>query len=168
MKPNTPPARAIATYLTEHGENMLRFLEALGGMETPSSDRDAQHRLLDWLEVRLRQLGMYTVHVPGRATGGYLYARPKPRDRHRPCQLLLGHCDTVWPRNTLEAMPIRRSVLMTRTAISPRLATRTLSNIRHPSIKTRIGVGSNPLHGLLICGQFEITHNTSISATSST
>ena len=109
MKPNTPPARAIAAYLTEHGENMLRFLEALGGMETPSSDRDAQHRLLDWLEVRLRQLGMYTVHVPGRATGGYLYARPKPRDRHRPCQLLLGHCDTVWPRNTLEAMPIRRA-----------------------------------------------------------
>ncbi len=33
---------------------------------------------------------------------------------------------------------------------------------------TRIGVGSKPLQGLLICGQFEITQSTSISARSST
>ena len=78
-------------------------------METPSRDREAQHELFDWLEVRLRQLGMYTLFVPGKATGGYLYARPKSRARHRPCQLLLGHGDTVWPRSTLKEMPIGRS-----------------------------------------------------------
>lgn len=108
MKPTSPPAKAIAAYLSEREEAMLRFLEALGAMETPSSDRESQRELLDWLEIRLRQLGMYTLYVPGRATGGYLYARPKTRDRHQPCQLLLGHCDTVWPRSTLTAMPIRR------------------------------------------------------------
>lgn len=108
MKPKSPPAQAIAAYLSEREEDMVRFLEALGAMETPSPDREAQHELLHWLEVRLRQLGMYTLHIPGRATGGYLYARPKLRTRRRPCQLLLGHCDTVWPRTTLKDMPIRR------------------------------------------------------------
>jgi hypothetical protein len=35
-------------------------------------------------------------------------------------------------------------------------------------IMTSMGVGSNPLHGLLIWGQFEITQSTSISAFMST
>ena len=33
---------------------------------------------------------------------------------------------------------------------------------------SRIGVGLKPLHGLRVCGQFEITASTSISARSST
>ncbi len=58
---------------------------------------------------------------------------------------------------------------MTRTAISPRLAMRTLVNItRRPSTSTWMGVGLKPLQGLLICGQLEMTQSTSISATSST
>ena len=109
MKPKSTPAQAVAAYLSAREEDMLRFLEALGAMETPSRDREAQHELFDWLEVRLRQLGMYTLFVPGKATGGDLYARPKSRARHRPGQLLLGHGDTVWPRSTLKERPIRRS-----------------------------------------------------------
>jgi len=35
-------------------------------------------------------------------------------------------------------------------------------------ISTRIGVGLKPLHGLLTCGQFEITASASISARSAT
>ena len=109
MKPKSTPAQAVAAYLSAREEDMVRFLEALGAMETPSRDREAQHELLDWLGVRLRQLGMFTLFVPGKSTGGYLYARPKSRPRHRPFQLLLGHGDTVWPRATLQEMPIRRS-----------------------------------------------------------
>src|ERR1700744_6571389 len=37
-----------------------------------------------------------------------------------------------------------------------------------PKISTLIGVGLNPLQGLLTCGQFEITNSTSISAVTST
>ncbi len=63
---------------------------------------------------------------------------------------------------------MRRSVRMMRTAISPRFATRTVWNMASPEISTRIGVGSKPLQGLLICGQFEMTQSTSISASNST
>ena len=38
----------------------------------------------------------------GTRSGGHLYARPGRRERHAPVQLLLGHCDTVWPLGTLE------------------------------------------------------------------
>jgi len=57
----------------------------------------------------------YTVHhIPGRQTGGHLYARPSQRIRHRPRQLLLGHCDTVWPLGTLQKMPLEMSEGMMR------------------------------------------------------
>ena len=72
MKPKTPPTQAITSYLLERQEDMVRFLKALGAMETPSSDREAQQEVLGWLEVRFRQLGMYTIYVPGHSTGGYL------------------------------------------------------------------------------------------------
>jgi glutamate carboxypeptidase len=52
---------------------------------------------------------MYTIRVPGRKSGGYLYARPKGRTPDQPIQLLLGHCDTVWPLKTLEQMPLQES-----------------------------------------------------------
>ena len=49
----------------------------------------------------------FAVHrIPGRSSGGHLYARPAERERHSPAQLLLGHCDTVWPLGTLEEMPV--------------------------------------------------------------
>ena len=39
----------------------------------------------------------------------WLYAgRPASSDRAAPLQLLLGHCDTVWPVGTLERMPVLR------------------------------------------------------------
>ncbi len=51
---------------------------------------------------------------------------------------------------------------MIRQAISPRLATSTLLNIKRSRIPT--GVGLNPLHGLLIWGQLLIRASTSRSA----
>jgi glutamate carboxypeptidase len=32
---------------------------------------------------------------------------PADRKRHRPHQLILGHCDTVWPIGTLDTMPVK-------------------------------------------------------------
>ena len=46
-------------------------------------------------------------YIPGRGqSGGHLYARPSDRERRRPVQLLVGHCDTVWPLGTLASMPL--------------------------------------------------------------
>lgn len=96
----------IQTFLRAHEDEMLEFLRELVGMETPSHTIEAQHIILEFLRERFEALGFYAVHVPGKRTGGYLYARPGDRNKERPLQLLIGHCDTVWPTGTLEEMPI--------------------------------------------------------------
>ncbi len=58
------------------------------------------------LSSELEKLGFYTHEQPGLKTGGYLFARPDSRDKSKKLQLLIGHCDTVWDKQTLLKMPI--------------------------------------------------------------
>ena len=51
-------------------------------------------------------MGYYSIQPIGKKTGGYLYARPVNRNKALPLQLLVGHCDTVWPITTIANMPI--------------------------------------------------------------
>lgn len=85
---------------------MVIFLRKLAGMETPSKESGAQHEILSFLKSSLESLGYYTLKVQGKQTGGYLYARPKKRAKTLPLQVLIGHCDTVWPIDTLLEMPV--------------------------------------------------------------
>ncbi|MEK6152271.1 M20 family metallopeptidase [Flavobacteriaceae bacterium 3-367] len=96
----------VRKYLELHREEMLHFLKRLVALETPSTSVDKQHRLLHFLKERLESMGYLTLHVPGKVTGGYLYARPRLRNKALPVQLVVGHCDTVWPINTLKEMPL--------------------------------------------------------------
>jgi len=50
--------------------------------------------------------GMTCKRFKGRHSGGTLIAR-WPAPAGTPIQLLIGHCDTVWPVGTLETMPVR-------------------------------------------------------------
>ena len=99
----------IQAFLRAHEDEMLEFLRELVSMETPSHKIKPQHIILECLRERFEALGFYTIHVPGKKTGGYLYARPEKREANRPIQLLIGHCDTVWPTGTLEEMPLSYS-----------------------------------------------------------
>lgn len=105
---NRNQATQIQAYFQGQMEDMLAFLKEMVAIETPSADAGAQKALFHWLEARFRALGMYTLRIPGKKTGGYLYARPSRRTRSLPVQLLLGHSDTVWPRGTLSKMPIEQ------------------------------------------------------------
>lgn len=105
---DTHIASVILGHLEANKKRMLGFLEKLVAYESPSNDPDSQIKLLELLGEKLKSLGFYSLHVPGKKTGGYLYARPKTRDRSKPLQLLLGHCDTVWDKNTLDKMPIQQ------------------------------------------------------------
>ena len=96
----------IQTFLQAHEDEMLDFLRELVEMESPSRKIDAQHIVLEWLRERFEALGYYAIHRFGRQTGGYLYARPGKRNKNKPIQLLIGHCDTVWPQGTLNEMPL--------------------------------------------------------------
>jgi glutamate carboxypeptidase len=101
--------KEIRQWLDAREGAMKDFIRYLAQMETPSSDRGAQGRLLAWLEDKFASLGMFTLRVPGKQTGGYLYARPPRRKGSPHIQLLLGHCDTVWPLHTLRQMPLQET-----------------------------------------------------------
>lgn len=85
---------------------MTEALAELVSMETPSTEPATLELALRWLEERFAALGMACERVPGRETAGYLIARSSEL-AERPLQLLIGHCDTVWPVGTLARMPVR-------------------------------------------------------------
>ncbi len=97
---------SIRKYLEIHREEMIVFLKELVAIETPSKEIGTQHKILHLLKDKFEAMGYGTLHVQGKKTGGYLYARPKHMNRKYPLQLLIGHCDTVWPTGTIKQMPI--------------------------------------------------------------
>jgi glutamate carboxypeptidase len=99
--------QAVLDYLREQRPALVGFLERLALAESPSSQPRSQDEVLDILSEALIEIGYEVRRIPGRNSGGHLYA--KPERRHRSAQLLLGHCDTVWPLGTLDVMPVEVS-----------------------------------------------------------
>jgi glutamate carboxypeptidase len=97
----------ILDYLRAHRQAMVELLERLALAESPSDDRAAVGPVLAMLSQELERCGMAVHRYRGRVSGGWLLARPRGRVRHRPLQLLVGHCDTVWPLGTIREMPVR-------------------------------------------------------------
>ncbi|MEJ1222882.1 M20 family metallopeptidase [Sediminicola sp. 1XM1-17] len=106
MRTNTDIATEIKVYLDTQKEEMIHFLKELVSLETPSREKDTQKRIFEVLSDKLTSLGYHTIYVPGKHTGGYLFARPKNRNKKLPLQLMVGHCDTVWPLETIKQMPL--------------------------------------------------------------
>lgn len=106
MTPAAHITKDIQAWVDSRQDEMKGFIRELARMESPSSDRGSLTTILTWLEGQFAAMGMYTLRVPGKKTGGYLYARPGQRFPDQRLQLLLGHCDTVWPLNTLREMPL--------------------------------------------------------------
>ena len=87
-------------------ESLVELLRRLVEAESPSTVADSQKAVQRILTEELEDLGFRVDHFRGQETGGYLVGMPRLRVRNRPVQLLLGHCDTVWPLGTLKKMPI--------------------------------------------------------------
>ena len=85
---------------------MEEFLKDLVAIESPSKDPASQDEVFQLLGRTFNELNFYTLRVFGNKTGGFLYARPRSRDKKMKLQLLVGHCDTVWDKNTILSMPI--------------------------------------------------------------
>ena len=86
---------------------MAALLEELVLCESPSGDVASLARVLDLLSDAFAERRFRPRLLSGNESGGMLLAMPDDRPRHRPHQLLLGHCDTVWPIGTLETMPAK-------------------------------------------------------------
>jgi len=97
---------AILAYLRDERPAMVQLLTELAALESPTDDPTAVGRALDRLGAEFAASGMAVRRVRGRRTAGVLLARPAARLRRRPLQLLVGHCDTVWPVGTQQAMPV--------------------------------------------------------------
>ncbi len=102
--------RALLAHLFARQEEMGALLRDLAGLESPSLDPASQEPVFARLAAELAASGLRTRRLPGRTSGGQLWAVRSRRRRNpsgrTPAQLLLGHCDTVWPAGTLAAMPV--------------------------------------------------------------
>lgn len=102
----------LLDYLHHRQESMTELLEQLVRAESPSAIPAAQQPVFTLLQKALENRSYRVRRIPGQQTGGHLLAvphrrdRPAPGNQHRSLQLLLGHCDTVWPLGTLETMPL--------------------------------------------------------------
>jgi len=83
---------------------MMELLADLVEIESPSTDPAASRQVLDRLVPELSALGFRPRIRPGKASGGYLIARPAGKVT-APIQLILGHGDTVWPMGTGDVRP---------------------------------------------------------------
>ena len=97
-------APRLLSYLDERKQEMAAFLARLARIETPSLVLETHGPLLSLLADSLRPLGYCAEVIPGRMSGGYLHAwRATPASAS---QLVIGHCDTVWPVGTVQTMPV--------------------------------------------------------------
>jgi glutamate carboxypeptidase len=107
-------ARTLRDHLAGRRDEMVALLVELARAESPSREPAAQEQPLKLLRSALEDRGFRVRRIPGRATGGHLLAIPASRTAQRTgkqrasVQLLLGHCDTVWPLGTLRNMPVEQ------------------------------------------------------------
>ncbi len=95
----------VTSYFHERRQDYVSFLQDLVVLESPSLKPATIAPVMTLLEEALQKMHYHTMSVPSPPTGDQLYARPQHRVKGQPTQLLLGHCDTVWPLGTLERMP---------------------------------------------------------------
>ena len=99
-------ANKIQSWMDDHHQEMIGFIKQLVLIESPSDVPESQKAVLDLLSNAFAEIHYCVRRIPGRNSGGQLFARPITRDRNKPVQLLLGHCDTVWPIGTIQDMPL--------------------------------------------------------------
>jgi glutamate carboxypeptidase len=95
----------LLDYLHRRQSEMQTLLETLVQVETPSTVPATQAPMLALLAQELRQRQFRVRSLSGHNTGGHLFAIAH-RISQQPAQLLIGHCDTVWPVGTLAHMPL--------------------------------------------------------------
>ena len=90
-----PQREQVLDYLHGQSDAMIRMLESLTRAESPSSSAAAQFPVKKILADEFVRLGFRVRALSGRSSGGSLFARPEPRTRQVPLQLLLGATATA-------------------------------------------------------------------------
>ena len=96
--------KQLMEYLDLHREALFALLEKQVAAESPSSEPASQQRILGLLEKEFNDLDLSVQRIAGVNTGGHLLAEFGNSGLSGK-QLMIGHCDTVWPVGTLNRMP---------------------------------------------------------------
>jgi glutamate carboxypeptidase len=99
-------AKRMLDYLQSQNAQMVEMLKSFAEIESPSHVPASQQAIQALLQRALQDEGYRVRYIAGKKTGGHLLAVPRWRISGQPIQLMLGHCDTVWPQGTLEKMPL--------------------------------------------------------------
>ena len=99
--------KLVQDYLRGNRARIISFLSELTEIESPSTVPESQIEIRNRIAQELQNFGMKIIRVPGRTSGGMLYASPEKRGHNRLTQMIIGHYDTVWPIGTIENMPFR-------------------------------------------------------------
>ena len=98
-------ADRILNYVQDQRIELVELLRTMVQAESPSSYPDSHIRIGTILTEQLRALDFKVVPLGGGSTGRHIYARPEPKTRGAPAQLMIGHYDTVWPIGTIAERP---------------------------------------------------------------
>ncbi|HJN47240.1 MAG TPA: M20/M25/M40 family metallo-hydrolase, partial [Acidobacteriota bacterium] len=121
-------AAAILNAVRAQRDEFLDFLEKLVVHESPSLVPESQEPIFELIAEALDAIGYEIRRISGNESGGQLLAAPSGSDfggvdlaasapdsgSFSPVQLLIGHCDTVWPIGTLKKMPVQIDDLIMR------------------------------------------------------
>jgi glutamate carboxypeptidase len=94
----------ILNYLHDRQGEMVRTLEKLVMLESPSNDRTAVNAVADFLVDAFARLDAQVERLPQTAFGDHLRVRWGVGERQ---VLLLGHMDTVWPLGETDRRPFQ-------------------------------------------------------------
>ena len=97
-------AADLTAYLDQVRDEQIELLRRLVVAESPSLVPTAQDEIMSILQAELESVDLVVQHIPGEKSGGHLLGRPRSQTGTG-AQLLVGHCDTVWPLGTLEQRP---------------------------------------------------------------
>lgn len=98
-------ATEVTDFLAQTRDEQIELIGRLVLAESPSLVPEAQQEVLGMLHAELEGSGLDVERIPGSQTGGHLLGRSRAMHGSG-AQLLIGHCDTVWPLGTLERMPL--------------------------------------------------------------
>src|SRR6201992_1576298 len=99
--------RNVTQAAAKRQPEMLKMMEELVSLESPTEDRGAVNRCVTLVERWIKASGGRSQRSKQKTAGDLLVGRFGPaRSRAKPL-LLLGHLDTVWPLGTLKKMPFR-------------------------------------------------------------
>lgn len=103
----TPPVRKLLEHAKRLEPKMMRQLETLVRIESPSSEKAAVDRAMEQVARWAAALGGKVKMHRQRHYGDSLEAFFGPQSSKIEAALLLGHLDTVWERSTILRMPYK-------------------------------------------------------------